>query len=212
MATTVRELLPRGLLLLLGTAAAVVVLAGARAVNDLVAPAFLALVLTLLVHPVRGWLQERRWPSWAATIVCIVVVYAILLGLAVAVVIATARFATLLPTYQDKLNELVQNVLDELHKFGVGNDQIKAALNSLDFSKLSHLLTDLVGGLVGVVSNLLFILLLVLFMSFDATTFPGNVAAVGRERPGIAQSFGAFASGTRTYLLVSTVFGLIVAV
>jgi predicted PurR-regulated permease PerM len=158
------------------------------------------------------WLVDRRWPSWAATVVCIVTVYAIVLGLAVALVIATARFATLLPTYQDKLNELVQNVLDELHKFGVGNDQIQAALGSLDFSKLSHLLTDVVGSLVGVASDLVFILLVALFMAFDASTFPGNVAAIAGERPGIAQSFGAFASGTRTYLLVSTVFGLIVAV
>ena len=210
--TPVREVLPRGLLLLLGTAAAVVVLAGVRAVNDLVAPAFLALVLTLLVHPVRTWLQARRWPTWAATIVCIVAVYAIMLGLVAALVIATARFATLLPTYKDKLNDLVDNVVAELDKFGVGNAQIQTAMNSLDFSHLSGFLADLLGSLVGVVSNLVFILLLVMFMCFDASSFAANVRAVGRERPGIAASFGSFASGTRTYLLVSTVFGLIVAV
>src|SRR6476659_7940222 len=128
--TTVREVLPRGLLLLLGTAAAVVVLAGMRAVYDLVAPAFLALVLTLLVHPVRTWLQARRWPTWAATIVCIVAVYAIMVGLAAALVIATARFATLLPTYKDKLNDLVDNAVNQLHQLGIGNAQIQTALNS----------------------------------------------------------------------------------
>jgi AI-2 transport protein TqsA len=210
--TTVREVLPRGLLLLLGAAAAVVVLAGVRAVNGLVAPAFLALVLTLLVHPVRVWLQAHRWPSWAATVVCIVAVYAIILGLAVALVIATARFATLLPEYKDKFNDLVDNAVKELQHFGVGNAQVQQALSSLDLSSLSGVIGDVLGSLVSVTSDLVFILLLVLFMCFDASNFPANLQAVGKERPGIAESFGSFASGTRTYLLVSTVFGLIVAV
>jgi AI-2 transport protein TqsA len=212
MATTARDVLPRGVLLLLGAAASVVVLAGVRAVNDLVAPAFLALVLTLLVHPVRTWLQAHRWPSWAATVVCIVAVYAIVVGLAVALVIATARFATLLPEYKDKLNDLVDNVGQQLQQFGVGNAQVQNALSSFDFSSLSGVIGDVLGSLVGVASNIVFILLLVLFMCFDASNFPANVQAVGKERPGIAESFGSFASGTRTYLLVSTVFGLIVAV
>ncbi|NUR07947.1 MAG: AI-2E family transporter [Nocardioidaceae bacterium] len=212
MATTAREALPRGLLLLLGAGAAVVVLAGVRAVNDLVAPAFLALVLTLLVHPVRQWLQDRKWPTWAATVACILAVYGILLGLAAALVIATARFATLLPTYQDKLNDLIDDAVRQLNELGVGNDQIQAFLDSLDFSQLSGVITGVLGGLAGVVSNLVFILTLVLFMTFDAGSFPANLAATARDRPGIASAFQLFASGTRTYLLVSTVFGLIVAV
>src|SRR5262245_18096330 len=116
MATTARDGLPRGLLLLLGAGAAVVVLAGVRAVNGLVAPAFLALVLTLLVHPVRIWLQNRKWPGWAATVACILAVYGILLGLAAALVIATARFATLLPTYQDRLNDLIDDAVRQLNE------------------------------------------------------------------------------------------------
>ena len=212
MATTVRAPLPRGLLILLGAAASVVVLAGLRAVGHLVGPVFLALVLTLLVHPARGWLERRRVPRWAASTICVLTVYSLLLGLTAALAVATGRFATLLPSYQDRLNSLVDDALAWLEDIGVGQSQVQAVLDSLDFSKLSDLVTGVLGGAVGLVSSLVFICTLVLFMTMDAGTFPALLALTARERPGLAESLGSFASGTRTYLLVSTVFGLIVAV
>jgi AI-2 transport protein TqsA len=212
MATTVREALPRGLLLLLGAAATVIVLAGLRAVGEIVGPAFLALVLTVLLHPARGWLKSKHLPGWVASTVCILSVYAILIGLAAALVVATGRFATLLPTYQDRFNELVNDFFSKLNEWGVGDKQIQDFLDSLDLSRLSALLTGVIDGLFGIVSSLVFICTLVMFLTFDAGSFPAQLAATARERPAIATSFQAFASGTRTYLLVSTVFGLIVAV
>lgn len=212
MATTVRAALPRGLLLLLGAAAMVIVTAGLRAVSEIVGPAFLALVLTVLLHPVRGWLTSKRLPGWAASTICILAVYCILIGLAASLVVATGRFATLLPTYQDRFNQLVDDFFSQLNAWGVGDKQIQGFLDSLDLSHLSSLLTGAIDGLFALVSSLVFICTLVLFMTLDAGRFPGHLAAAAHERPAIATAFHAFASGTRTYLLVSTVFGLIVAV
>jgi len=209
---TVREVLPRGLLLLLGAAAAVVVFAGARAVSDIVGPAFLALVLTVTIHPVRAWLTSKNVPGWAASLACILSVYAVLIGLAAALLVATGRFATLLPTYADQFNDLMKDLFSTLNKLGVGDEQIQNFLHSLDLSNLSGVLTGVLDGLLGVVSNLVFILTLVLFMAFDASSFLAQLATTSRERPAIVTSFRSFASGTRTYLLVSTVFGFIVAV
>lgn len=212
MATSVREALPRGLRLLLGAAATVVVFAGLRAVNEIVAPAFLALVLTVLFHPVRGWLTNRHVPSWLASAMCIVSVYAILVGLTLALVVATGRFATLLPAYQERFSKLVDDFFSRLEAFGVGDQQIQGLGSSLDLSRLSGLLTDAIDGFFALASSLVFICTLVLFMTFDAGRFPAQLDATARERPTIATSLHSFASGTRTYLLVSTIFGLIVAV
>ncbi len=89
----VRGSLPRGLLILLGLASAVIVTFGLRTLQDLIGPVFLALVLTIVTQPLRYWLQ-RKMPSWAASVICLVAMYAILLGLALALVISAARFAT----------------------------------------------------------------------------------------------------------------------
>ena len=53
--------------LLLGVAAFTIVLAGVRSVSDIVGPVFMALVITITLHPVRVRL-ERRLPGWATSI------------------------------------------------------------------------------------------------------------------------------------------------
>src|SRR5262245_37758205 len=110
--------LPRGVLVMGGLAATVIVLAGMRASSDILAPTFLALVLTVLAHPLRRWLG-RRIPSWAASLVCIAAVYLLIVVLAVAVVVSIARFASLLPQYTDEMHQRIDDLTSWLHHAGV---------------------------------------------------------------------------------------------
>src|SRR4051794_33825355 len=59
-------LLPRGVIVLLGLAGAVVTVAGLQSVADLLAPVFLALMLTVTASPLSTWLQRHGAPVWAA--------------------------------------------------------------------------------------------------------------------------------------------------
>ncbi len=204
--------LPRGLLVLLGAAASVIVVAGLKSISELVAPAFLALVLTIGVHPMRGWLVRRHLPGWAATLVMIVTVYAILFGLAISLVVALTRFATLLPTYRDDMTRLVAEATTWLNNVGVGDAQIAAVENAFDPGQLVNLFSSLLGSLLGVLSDLFFIITLLLFLAFDATWFPRSLSAAEASRGGFVSALASFAVGTRRYLIVSTIFGAIVAV
>ncbi|HJW60283.1 MAG TPA: hypothetical protein VJ931_11695, partial [Actinomycetota bacterium] len=58
--------LPRGVLVLLGGAGAVVVAAGLRSAAGIVGPAFLALTIVITIHPLLAWLRRRRVPGWLA--------------------------------------------------------------------------------------------------------------------------------------------------
>jgi predicted PurR-regulated permease PerM len=49
-------------------------------------------------------------------------------------------------------------------------------------------------------------------MGLDAARFPARLLVTGGQRPDIVDALAAFARGTRQYLTVTTVFGLIVAV
>jgi len=64
----------------------------------------------------------------------------------------------------------------------------------------------------GLASNLVFLLCLLLFLSIEAGASDERLAAIAADRPPIATALAHFAWGTRQYLLVTTVFGLIVAV
>ena len=61
-------------------------------------------------------------------------------------------------------------------------------------------------------SSLVFLLCLLLFLSVDAGGMDQRLAAVAADRPSLERALRTFAHGTRTYLVVSTVFGLIVGV
>lgn len=203
--------LPRGLVVLLGLAAAVIVIAGMRGAASLLGPAFLALVLTIAAHPMRGWL-DRYLPSWLATLLCLLVVNLVMVALAVTLVAATARFATLLADYEAEFNAWTLDAADRLHQLGVSPEQIQHVADSFDLSRLTGLVTGAVTGVLGVASSLVFIVTLVLFMTIDGSQFPRHLTEAARVRPGLVDSLATFAHGTRSYLLVSTVFGLIVAV
>lgn len=204
--------LPRGVVVLLGIAALVVCVGGTKAFSAVVGPTFLALMLTVAVHPFPEWLRRKGFPPWLATFVAIVVVYAILGILVLSLVISTARLATLLPTYSDDFDDLIGKVQKLLADNGIGADQIHDLLSKVDASTVFGLVDDILLGMLGIFSNLLFVLVLLLFMAVDASSYTPRLATLVKSRPDIAGAFRSFSSGTRTYLVVSTIFGLIVAV
>jgi AI-2 transport protein TqsA len=64
----------------------------------------------------------------------------------------------------------------------------------------------------GALSHAVLLLALLLFMGLDAANYPARLLSAATQRPQIVTALRSFAHGTRQYLLVSTVFGLIVAV
>ncbi|MDH2416003.1 AI-2E family transporter [Nocardioides sp. CER19] len=203
--------LPRILTVLLGTAAAVVTVGGIHAARGILGPTFLALVLTIVVHPVRQRLA-RRLPDWLATTICVALVYLIIVGLALSIVVAIARFGALIPTYADDADELVNNVTSRLHDLGVDADAVHKIGSSFDLSQLADLVAGVLSGIAGLASSLFFLLTLCLFVTLDGGAFPDRLREAAATRPRLVEALSGFAVGTRRYLLVSTVFGAIVAV
>jgi AI-2 transport protein TqsA len=197
--------------LLLTAAAAVVVIAGLKAASDIVGPLFLAMSLTIVFHPMRASL-ERRMPSWAASIVVLVAAYVLILLLTLSLVVAIGRLAVLIPTYAPQLNDYVDDMGSWLNDAGVGDDQVAAVTGAVDVGRLVGATTDLLSGVLGVLSNLLFLVTLLLFLAFDSAQVRELAAGARGEHALLVDALGSFARGTRSYLAVSAVFGLIVAV
>ena len=206
------DTLPRGLLILLGLAAATVAVAGMRAVSGILAPTVLALVLAIAADPLRSAVSRRGAPRWVGTLLVLAVVYVGLLALCASLLLAGARFATLVPQYQDELSELVNGLQPRLESLGIGSEQTDAILDSIDLSRVAGFVTALLSAVLSLASSLAFVLALVLFMCLDADAFRRHLGRVRSARTGFVTALESFATGTRSYLLVSTAFGLVVAV
>jgi predicted PurR-regulated permease PerM len=204
--------LPRPVIVLTGMAAATVTIAGMKLSSGILGPVMLALVMTIAAHPMRGWLTRRHFPGWAASLTMIATVYLVLVVFALAVLASIARFAALLPAYKTQFAEHVDKAISWLTSLGITEDQLRNMAQQLDVNNLAALAGEVLGDVTGLMSLFVFVVSLLLFFAIDAAWFPYRVDATPPSRRGLATAVSTFAAATRSYLLVSTAFGLIVAV
>ncbi|WP_109773026.1 AI-2E family transporter [Quadrisphaera granulorum] len=210
----------RSLRLLVAAAAVVVVIAGLRAFSGSIGPAFLALVLVIVVHPLGARIQRlgaSPWvPQWVATwtgvAANLVVVYLIVAALAASLAWAAVELATTLPQYVDQLIELRDEFLAFITGLGFDQAELIRMINSANPYDLLGYAQTLVSGLASGLTDFAFVLLLLFFLVLDAAPFPKLLDQASELHRDAVESIRTFASGTRRYLVVSTVFGAIVAV
>ena len=94
----------------------------------------------------------------------------------------------------------------------MGPEQLQQAASSLNLGKLAGVIGALLSSVAGLASNFVFLLALLLFLSVETGGAGDRIASIAADRPRVAEALGHFAWGTRQYLLVTTVFGFIVAV
>jgi AI-2 transport protein TqsA len=206
-----RWMVPRGLIVVLAVTGLLVSVLALREFTEIIGPVILALILVIGVHPLTGILRRRGAPQWLAVTVTLITLIAVIFGLAASLALSIAQLATILPTYQDSFTALVNDLRAWLGSLGVGPDQLHAALDKIDFANVAAVVTALLAGLLSTFSNMLFLIFVVAFMALDAVGFSSRLARVRRQRPDVVGTLETFVAGTRSYLLVTTVFGLIVA-
>jgi predicted PurR-regulated permease PerM len=211
--TAVAPTLPRAVVVLLGAAGAVIVIAGMRGSADLVGPIMLALVLTLAVAPLGHWARRHGWPGWLATLLIIVAAYGIVAVLAIGLAYSVVQLATVLPDYVDDAQDVLKQAQDTLAKLGFDADPTGTALSQLDLGRLADAVTSLLSTTLDVLGSLFFLVTLLFFLGAEANAWTHGVGkGIADGAPRLAASLHRFGWATQQYLLVSAGFGAVVAV
>jgi AI-2 transport protein TqsA len=208
---TDRWSLPRGLIILLGVAAALVAAVGMRQFANILGPVFMALVLSIAVHPIRRLADRYRLPALLGMLLSLLAVYLIVFGLFAILVIGGIQFATLLQDYGPQFQAFLQNAIQLLESVGISQTEIQDSVKELSPSRLVGVASSLLGGLAGVLSNIFFLIALLFFTVADAGDFASKLKRLPVNGERLADSFDRFAVGSRQYLVVATIFGAIVA-
>ncbi len=172
----------------------------------------LALVIVVALMPVQRWLLRHGWPRWASATVLLLLVWSILLSFVALLVISVAQLAAVLPDYAPEFNRLLASVQEDLNDAGVVSGQISDLVAQIDYGQLVGVATGLLASLTDAASTLLLLLTALVFLAIESGGFGRRLALIAAERPHLLIAMGLFARGTRSYLLVSTVFGFVVAV
>ena len=205
------RVLPLWLTVVLGVAGTAVAVWGIHTARWILGPVLLAFVLTVVAHPMIGALERRGVRRGFAVALTVVVLDGGLLLFAAAIALSFGRLATVLPQYADQWQQLLDDARSALTDLGIGPEQVKDVLSGLQLSTLLSALGNVLAGLLGSAGALVLVLATVLFMTAEAAGLPARLAAVpGSGR--LMTALGGFDRNTRRYIVVTTVFGLLVAI
>lgn len=196
---------------LLGLAAAVVVLAGIFFARDIFGPLALAIVLVVICEPVRRPLERRGWPRWTGTTAVIVVGYLVLVLMGVLLWVAGTQFAQLVAQYADELRGSVGDLIAWLQSVGLDEEASDAAVSVLDPQTLLELASSLGGAAIGVATALFFVFAYIIFMAADAARYRDAERVFGAGHRPVLARIGRLNRGIRRYYVVNASFGAIVA-
>lgn len=202
-------LLPTGAAFLAVAAVTALSFAFLREVASIVAPVFLALTLVLAAHPLRRRMLRAGTPSWLATVVVLLVVYAVLLVVLVAVGAALTQLVVVLPEYEEQFGDLYDQGVALLGRFGVEVGSLDSIVGGIEPGSVVPFLQGLLAGIGSVGTMVLFIALGIMFLTLDLGDAGARLAAVRRVRPDLATALADFAGRIGRYWLVSTVFGFL---
>lgn len=204
--------LPRILSVTLTLAAVTITLLGLRQVGSFVGPVFLGLNLMLVAAPLFSWLVRIGVPRVLASISAVLAVYAFLVVFVLSLWWSISVLVNEIPAYASKFQELYLQLLDRLQAIGVSETMLTDQVASIDKQQIVGLATDLAKGIGDGVSIMAIVVTVLVFLSMDAIDIKRRIQLVRDAHPTVADALTRFGDGVRRYWVVTTVFGLIVAV
>jgi len=190
---------------LLAAAALVVVVAGLKAAAALVNPFLLAVFIAVISTPPIFWLESRGLPRAFALLIVVLVVIGALFALSVVVGASVNDFTNDLPRYTERLKGRFGALVTTLQGLGVEIPRDRASiLDHVNPAWALQLAGDLFNGFGVVLTNAFLILLTVVFILLEASTFPGKLHAIARDAQLTRTSIDAFLETVRRYLAIKS--------
>lgn len=200
---------PRMMVVLVSLGGAAAATFGLWALRGVAAPIVLALVLTICAHPVRGLLERIRVPRGVATVLAILLVFALLAGFVGALLVALTQFTTLLPQFAPQLEQIGDDLAAWLTSIGVGAESVQAIVTGFEPTNLVDFALGILGGITGIVFGLVVILTLVMLMALDGTYLPTLLTQLRERRPTLVSALVGYAASVRRYMVAATALGVL---
>jgi len=193
---------------LVGASAVVIVLAGMKAAAAVLVPFLLALFITIIVTPVFFWLQ-RRGVNSLISLVLMFVALGFMSFLGGSLIENSVRdFAGKLPGYQVKFRQDAIEVIQWLNTQGMEIDSDEV-LNQLNPSALFQFTGSLLAAVSGLVGQTFIVLLIVIFMLFEASILPKKIKSLPDITPTMFKQLERSVLDVRSYMGIKSVMSLV---
>lgn len=185
----------------------VIVFAGIKAASVIVVPFLLSLFIAMACSPVISWANRYKIPRSIAVMLVILII--VIFGFVLAGLVGQSmnEFSQNLPKYRSQLASEFSWLLGRLDSLNIKIDK-QQILSYLDPGMAMNMATNLLSSLGGVLTNFLLILLIVVFMLFEAESFPRKVH-IALDDPNMKmQQIDKFLLSVKNYLAIKTLVSL----
>lgn len=200
-----------GYRILLGLAAFVIIVGGMRAAQSIVIPFLISAFLAVICGPPLHWLQRRGLPTLLALLVVIAVA-----SLALIIVFSIAGdsiqdFASKVPQYRASIVSQRESAVEWLTTNGIRVPET-ARSRSLNPQRVMDSLTLLLGSLSSAFSNVVLVVLTLVFILLEASSLPKKLVAMSGGKTRLLQRSRTILDAVRHYVSIKTWLSLLTGV
>jgi predicted PurR-regulated permease PerM len=192
---------------LLTAAAFVIVVAGMRAAEPILVPLIVAAFLAIISTSPVFWLRQKRVPAPLAVLLVVLGVLGV--GFVFILIIGTSLddFSDAIPRYQSRLTQEIDPIIHWIQGLGFQLDK-DMLLESIDPGASMRLVANMLSGLGGILTNSFLILLTVIFILFEASSFQQKVGAAFGDPKGTLAQVQKITEAVNNYLAIKTIVSL----
>jgi predicted PurR-regulated permease PerM len=167
----------------------------------------LSWIIVLAASPLLHWLK-RKMPTWLAFVITLVSIFAVFLTVGLVLVVGINRFIETLPAYAEQLNNLTASFNDFLVSLGFNPGDVSAVAGFMNPEALLGAIGNFLAGFIGTISDIVLIILLVIFLLLDAFNAPKILLQEIQSGSTHLERLFKVSGTLRNYVLLTTVVGL----
>ena len=176
-----------------------------------IAPMFLALNLLIAAYPIFPGLRRIGIPKPIAAVVTMLAVFVVfVLGIG-AIIWSVTQVVTVLTGYSQQFTDMYTAAAEWLAGFGLDEEALLNGLKSISPSNIIDVAGSILSGTSAATAIIAVVVVGIVFLSMDIPSVDARLGITHRLHPGLTDSISAVANGIRRYWVVTTIFGLIVA-
>ncbi|HET8705720.1 MAG TPA: AI-2E family transporter, partial [Pseudomonadales bacterium] len=192
-------------------AALFIIFAGLKMAEPIVNPFLLAIFFATLFAPPFMWLQRKKIPTPVALLIIIAGIFLVQTLVVAFVGSQLTAFRENLPVYQDHLNALFSGFPAYLKKFGIdikGEDWT----SYFDPNAAATVAGKLFSSVSGMLTNTFLILLTVIFILLEASSFPVKMRAIAHDPHASLLKFEKILDDIQNYMAIKTWMSILTGV
>jgi predicted PurR-regulated permease PerM len=191
---------------LIVAAAFVIVVAGMKQAASIIVPFLLAAFVSIIAAQPLFFLKRKGVPMALALL--IVVIAGLIIGLGISLLVGTSLddFSRSIPEYQTRIHEKMTVLFEWFKDIGI-NVPDKDIVKAFNPGSAMKLVALILSGLGGVLKNAFLIVITVIFILLEASSFPAKLRTTLND-PNKLDYFDKFVHSVRRYMSIKTVVSI----